>query len=280
MYFNIMRGMIPYNLTNYLVNYKSLLSARCFKSWLRFCHTLHRKKPPGGLRYLIDQSRVFEFNAWYGLLIFYFTHFLKYKIINMFIFRDNVEWDDDQQKLAQEKVSENSVVTASEEELELYEKKASNNWNKFYGIHQNRFFKDRHWLFTEFPELAPYKVKDDLNVPEKVSSDTKEDNNKNKEFEENSITDQRILEIGCGVGNTIFPILAYNSNPNLFLYGCDFSSVAVDILKSHKDYDESRCKAFVLDITQDDWETPFEPNSLDIVMLIFVLSAIKPDKYV
>ncbi|XP_008554665.1 tRNA N(3)-methylcytidine methyltransferase Mettl2 isoform X1 [Microplitis demolitor] len=257
MYFNIMRGMIPYNLTNYLVNYKSLLSARCFKSWLRFCHTLHRKKPPGGLRYLIDQSRVFEFNAW-----------------------DNVEWDDDQQKLAQEKVSENSVVTASEEELELYEKKASNNWNKFYGIHQNRFFKDRHWLFTEFPELAPYKVKDDLNVPEKVSSDTKEDNNKNKEFEENSITDQRILEIGCGVGNTIFPILAYNSNPNLFLYGCDFSSVAVDILKSHKDYDESRCKAFVLDITQDDWETPFEPNSLDIVMLIFVLSAIKPDKQI
>lgn len=39
-----------------------------------------------------------------------------------------------------------------------------------------------------------------------------------------------------------------------------------------------RCKAFVLDATQENWETPFEPESLDIIVLIFVLSAIKPDK--
>jgi methyltransferase-like protein 6 len=84
------------------------------------------------------------------------------------------------------------------------------------------------------------------------------------------------LEVGCGVGNFVFPLLS--DNPSLFMYACDFSKRAVDMVKAHEKYDESRCKAFVCDLTQDDLTDNVPANSLDIVSAIFVFSAIPPEK--
>ena len=95
---------------------------------------------------------------------------------------------------AKEMVTKNSTCTFSEEQVGKLRTEADQQWDKFYGIHQNRFFKDRHWLFTEFPELA--------------------------EIKEGSI-----LEVGCGVGNTVFPILETNTSPGLKVFCCDFSTV-------------------------------------------------------
>lgn len=70
-------------------------------------------------------------------------------------------------------------------------------------------------------------------------------------------------------------------NPNLFVYGCDFSSSAIEILKSSSEYNEDKCKAFVCDITDPiNYQFPFQENQLDFIVMIFVLSAIKPEKWV
>lgn len=51
---------------------------------------------------------------------------------------------------------------------------------------------------------------------------------------------KKIFEIGCGVGNTVFPILLYNNDPDLFVYCCDFSSAAIEILQQSKEYNTER----------------------------------------
>ncbi len=74
-------------------------------------------------------------------------------------------------------------------------------------------------------------------------------------------------------------ILFKNRNPNLYVYACDFSSFAIDILKSTPEYDEAKCKAFVCDITDlSKNEFPIVENQIDLIVMIFVLSAIKPEK--
>lgn len=173
-----------------------------------------------------------------------------------------MEWDEQQEQLAQDSVKKNSEILMSEDERQKYEDEANLFWDAFYDIHQNKFFKDRHWLFTEFPELKA----------ERIDNDDSRCADNGEEI--------KIFEIGCGVGNTIFPILKYNNDPRLRLFGCDFSAKAIDILRNHEEFDANRCNVFVLDATAEQWNqsTPFEENSIDIIVLIFVLSAIHPSK--
>ncbi|RWS20553.1 Methyltransferase-like protein, partial [Leptotrombidium deliense] len=121
-------------------------------------------------------------------------------------------------------------------------------WDQFYDTHQNKFFKDRHWLFTEFPELL---------------------NEESKHF--------KVLELGAGVGNTVFPLLQTNKSDNLFVFCCDFSKTAISLLKQHHLYDSKRCNAYVCDISKE-WTPPFEESSLDVIVMIFTLSAVAPEK--
>ncbi|KAI8072551.1 S-adenosyl-L-methionine-dependent methyltransferase [Gongronella butleri] len=132
--------------------------------------------------------------------------------------------------------------------VKKYKNDAAKNWDIFYKRNTTKFFKNRYWTEREFGELA--------------------------EVDGQKST---CLEIGCGVGNFVFPILARNAN--MFMYACDFSQHAVDLVKANEEYDETRCKAFVCDITKDALTDNIEAESLDLVSAIFVLSAIPPEKF-
>lgn len=195
------------------------------------------------------------------------------------LLRDNVEWDAEQEELAKANVAKNSEISLSTDEIMKYDNEADKFWDKFYDIHQNRFFKDRHWLFTEFAELAPLNT---AVTPERVYADSSDVINRKLEdmsLETNVVSSGRkIFEIGSGVGNTVFPILKYSQEPDLMVYASDFSSNAIRILKENPEFDEKRCQAFILDGTSPIWDVPFEEGSIDIIILIFVLSSIDPEK--
>ncbi|TNN13206.1 Methyltransferase-like protein isoform 1 [Schistosoma japonicum] len=180
-----------------------------------------------GRRCLTDVRDVYEYNAW-----------------------DNVQWTEEQERLAEEKILLNSTDKLPEDSQERIEILSHEYWDKFYSNHKDRFFKDRNWLEKEFSELF---------------------------F--STLPNLHIMEVGCGVGNTIFPILRVIKDPGLVIYASDFSVMALSILKKSEGYDPSRCITFQHDITKTDVEIPCPKNSLDFLILVFVLSAVNPELF-
>lgn len=152
----------------------------------------------------------------------------------------------DEEKLLLQRQDSRLVPEYKAKQLEL---NCQKHWDLFYKRNESRFFKDRHWTTREFQALLDCK-----NSEGKI-----------------------ILEIGCGVGNLIFPLI--EEGLNCYFYACDFSPRAVELMKSHELYREDRVKAFQADITTDHIFEHVQHESVDIVTLVFVLSAIHPDKF-
>lgn len=149
----------------------------------------------------------------------------------------------------EEKLKRDQALVSAFKQQKL-EKEAQKNWDLFYKRNSTNFFKDRHWTTREFEELRSCR-----------------------EYEGQKLT---LLEAGCGVGNCLFPLL--EEDLNIFAYACDFSPRAVDYVKQHPLYNAERCKVFQCDLTRDDLLDHVPPESVDAVTLIFVLSAVHPEK--
>ncbi|XP_065367776.1 tRNA N(3)-methylcytidine methyltransferase METTL6 [Calliphora vicina] len=162
--------------------------------------------------------------------------------------------DDEKQKL-----TEQNKRLIPEFKARQLEAQAQKHWDLFYKRNETRFFKDRRWTTREFQELIQEG----------------QINESTQEF-------RKLLEVGCGVGNFVYPLmeeLESLGQLNNYFYACDFSPRAVEFVRSNPKYDENKIKAFQCDITTDSIHGNIPADSLDIISMIFVLSAISPDKF-
>ena len=130
-------------------------------------------------------------------------------------------------------------------------------WNRFYTNNTSNFFKDRKWLHQEFPVLRSVTEKD---AGPKV-----------------------VLEVGAGAGNAAFPIINANENEELVLHACDFSRKAVELIKGSPLYNAPSSKghidASVWDVSSSDLPEGVSEDSADVVLLIFIFSALSPQQW-
>ncbi len=93
--------------------------------------------------------------------------------------------------------------------------------------------------------------------------------------------EKTVLEVGCGAGNTVFPLLEINRNKELRIHACDYSSEAVSVVRAQPLYADppggAYCLSSVWDLSSPT-ELPegLEEGCVDIIVLIFVFSALHP----
>lgn len=172
---------------------------------------------------------------------------------------DHVEIDDEYKEYTEEQIAKQRAKPVSDFDKKRFNSNPVKWWDIFYKNNQENFFKDRKWLHQEFPILAAATA--------------------------NGYGPVRVVELGCGAGNTLFPVLQQNSNPQFHIHGCDFSANAVAVVKKQALYAEHSSKgsvhASVYDLSAPEaLPEEVEPESIDIVIMVFVFSALAPDQWI
>ncbi|KAG9313171.1 S-adenosyl-L-methionine-dependent methyltransferase [Chiua virens] len=170
---------------------------------------------------------------------------------------DHVPPPDDQAATIAPALQRQRLAPVPDEEKEKYNSKPAKYWDNFYKTNADNFFRDRKWLHLEFPDLVAAA-----------------------EPEAGEIT---ICEIGCGAGNAAFPLLSANKNPQLTIRAYDYSSHAVKLVQNNPLYSNppiGSIHSAVWDITSENTLPPGVASAtVDIVLCVFVLSALHPDEW-
>ncbi|KAI9818026.1 MAG: hypothetical protein M1827_000650 [Pycnora praestabilis] len=170
---------------------------------------------------------------------------------------DHVETDETYKEYAEVQYAKQRESPVSDFDKRRFNAEPAKWWNLFYRNNTSNFFKNRKWLHQEFPILS--RITSASSPPEPIT----------------------LLEVGAGAGNTAFPILASNQNPRLKIHACDFSPKAVDLIRDNEAYDERYIKADVWDVADptNTLSPGLAPSSVDIVLMIFIFSALNPQQW-
>ncbi|KAJ7272735.1 methyltransferase [Mycena haematopus] len=169
---------------------------------------------------------------------------------------DHVPPPDDQADIIAASLLKQRSAPVPEDDKQKYNDRPARHWDNFYRMMSSNFFRDRKWLHNEFRELMSAT-----------------------EPEAGPMT---ILEVGCGTGAAMFPLLSTNQNPHLSLRAYDYSKHAVKLFQENDLYKSPPCgtiAADVWDLTSDSLPEGVEPASADIMIMVFVFSALHPDEW-
>ncbi|KFZ17717.1 hypothetical protein V502_04450 [Pseudogymnoascus sp. VKM F-4520 (FW-2644)] len=174
---------------------------------------------------------------------------------NVFEFNawDHVETDDAYKEYSEVQYAKQREAPVSDFDKNRFNSDPAKWWNQFYKNNTSNFFKDRKWLRQEFPVLAEVTLAD--------------------------YGPCTLLEVGAGAGNTAFPIIANNQNPNLKIHACDFSKIAVEVMRENDAYNTSQIQADVWDAAGPELPPGLEEGSVDVVLMIFIFSALSPSQW-
>jgi tRNAThr (cytosine32-N3)-methyltransferase len=168
---------------------------------------------------------------------------------------DHVTPDDEHYEYCESQYAKQKAAPVSDYDKDRFNSQPEKWWDLFYKQKTSTFFKDRKWLVQEFPVL------NDI---------TRADAGK-----------RVLLEVGAGAGNTAFPIMRLNENPELEVIAADFSKKAVETMRSAEDIQAKvgKVRAEVWDVASEELPEGLTEESCDVVVMIFIFSALSPQQW-
>ncbi|KAJ6458148.1 methyltransferase [Mycena vitilis] len=169
---------------------------------------------------------------------------------------DHVPPPDDQDEIIAASLEKQRNAPVPEDDKQKYNERPARHWDNFYRMMATNFFRDRKWLHNEFRELISASEPD--------------------------AGPMTILEVGCGTGAAIFPLLSANHNPQLSLRAYDYSKHAIKLVQENALYASppiGTIIADVWDLTSTSLPEGVAPESADIVIMVFVFSALHPAEW-